>query len=282
MATIRQAFYLMKSWNLSRFRRAYFCSASSGSSERRRCFYPDEEGESAVYKHAMKFQRPSVMKWSNRLTKLENQVSLIGSVLWPLTVYELKGGPFEGRFIASTKLDAKARDTSSSFRIILQFRDELGRMCSQHLKPKDYIYVSGQLERFVDQKSVKRYKVIVKELNYVTRRGEISPSPNYYQSESRGETPSEKRKNRLHLWQLFFANPQEWWDNRKDKRNPRAPDFKHKDTGEVLWLPSPDDPPWVATQLQLQDSRMANYNPMRSRYSDTRPGLSKWAPDDLI
>ncbi|CAM8945704.1 unnamed protein product [Rhodiola kirilowii] len=277
MATIRQAFYLMKSWNLSNFRRVYFYSASAGSSERRRWLFPDEEGESAVYKHAMKFQRPSVMKWSNRLTKLENQVSLIGSVLWPLTVYE-----FGGRFLATTDIDVKAHATSSSFRIRLQFWDKLGRMCSQHLKPKDYIYVSGQLEQFVDRNSVKRYKVNVKELNYVTRRGEISPSPTYYQSESRGETPSEKRKNRLHLWQLFFTNPQEWWDNRKDKRNPRAPDFKHKDTGEVLWLPSPNDPPWVATQLQLQDSRMANYNPMRSRYSDTRPGLSKWAPDDLI
>lgn len=65
----------------------------------------------------------------------------------------------------------------------------------------------------------------------------------------------ERYRERLKLWQVFFANPQEWWDNRQGKRNPRAPDFKHKDTNECLWI-NPDDPPWVRKQLQLYDSSM--------------------------
>lgn len=65
----------------------------------------------------------------------------------------------------------------------------------------------------------------------------------------------EKYRNRLHLWQVFFSNPYEWWDNRKNKLHPGSPDFKHKDTGEVLWL-SPNDPPWVKKQLKLLDSEM--------------------------
>lgn len=55
---------------------------------------------------------------------------------------------------------------------------------------------------------------------------------------------------------MFFSNPNEWWDQRKRKLNPKQPDFKHKDTGETLWL-SKHDPPWVKRQLELLDSKMA-------------------------
>ncbi|CAK0784505.1 hypothetical protein CVIRNUC_007709 [Coccomyxa viridis] len=57
--------------------------------------------------------------------------------------------------------------------------------------------------------------------------------------------PSEKK------WMEFFSNPSAYWDNRQNKRNPRAPDFKHKDDKDsVLWLDSRDTPPWVGAQLQ--------------------------------
>jgi hypothetical protein len=32
------------------------------------------------------------------------------------------------------------------------------------------------------------------------------------------------------------GNTKSYWDNREGKRNPKAPDFKHKQTGEGLWL----------------------------------------------
>lgn len=77
-------------------------------------------------------------------------------------------------------------------------------------------------------------------------------------------------ENRNYLWQVFFTNPYEWRDLRKRKVNPRQPDFKHKDTGEALWL-SPNDPPWIKRQLQLLDTKMAEQGQgdfsLRSRVS---------------
>lgn len=52
------------------------------------------------------------------------------------------------------------------------------------------------------------------------------------------------------LWQEFFADPSKFWDNRADKRNPRAPDFKNKDNGDkALWLNDKKNPSWVPAQL---------------------------------
>eukprot|EP00930_Biecheleria_cincta_P047026 TRINITY_DN3252_c0_g1_i3.p1 TRINITY_DN3252_c0_g1~~TRINITY_DN3252_c0_g1_i3.p1 ORF type:complete len:287 (-),score=48.44 TRINITY_DN3252_c0_g1_i3:115-975(-) len=43
-------------------------------------------------------------------------------------------------------------------------------------------------------------------------------------------------------WENVISNPDEWWDNREDKRNPRAPDFKMKNEDVALWLNScPED-----------------------------------------
>ena len=51
-------------------------------------------------------------------------------------------------------------------------------------------------------------------------------------------------------WTALFSNPRAFWDNREGKRNPRAPDFKHKETGEALWITSKTTPAWVAGALQ--------------------------------
>ncbi|KAL6519390.1 hypothetical protein OROGR_018710 [Orobanche gracilis] len=49
-------------------------------------------------------------------------------------------------------------------------------------------------------------------------------------------------------WKDLVENPYKWWDNRLGKRNPRSPDFKHKETGEGLWLS--DSPDWVLSRLE--------------------------------
>ncbi|CAJ1969475.1 unnamed protein product, partial [Sphenostylis stenocarpa] len=41
-------------------------------------------------------------------------------------------------------------------------------------------------------------------------------------------------------------------------RNPKAPDFKHKDTGEALWIEGRYNPPWVKSQLEIMDARMGS------------------------
>ena len=50
-------------------------------------------------------------------------------------------------------------------------------------------------------------------------------------------------------WALFFGDPSAFWDNRLSKRAPRAPDFKHKTSGEGLWIGSRDTPAWVEGRL---------------------------------
>lgn len=97
------------------------------------------------------------------------------------------------------------------------------------------------------------------ELSFVTHHGERSTTRECKELESEqdlGEAGMGSYDSQLYLWQVFFTNPFEWWDNRKSKKNPRQPDFKHKDTGEALWL-NPNDPPWIKKQLQLLDSKLA-------------------------
>ncbi|XP_050369797.1 LOW QUALITY PROTEIN: protein OSB4, chloroplastic-like [Argentina anserina] len=48
-------------------------------------------------------------------------------------------------------------------------------------------------------------------------------------------------------WKDLVENPDKWWDNRLDKRNAKAPDFKHKETKEALWLSS--SPEWAIPML---------------------------------
>jgi hypothetical protein len=61
------------------------------------------------------------------------------------------------------------------------------------------------------------------------------------------------------LWKsALLDEPDKWWDNRLDKRNPKAPDFKAKNTSDIvddkgdpvaLWVDSKSTPDWVATHL---------------------------------
>ncbi|KAK4274724.1 hypothetical protein QN277_017907 [Acacia crassicarpa] len=226
-------------------------SSSSTLNRLRNSFDDDVRAGSAVYQHALKFRPPAMIEWRKRL---DNTVNLIGSVTRDPQVILGKSGDYA----AHTTLRVKSSD-GSSFWVLLMMRDGLAEIASKHLKRNDIIFASGHLasyEKDDGRGNIKLiYKVIVKELNFVAKRP-------CYQGRKALESTEEKRthaqdyENRLHLWQVFFTNPHEWWDNRKRKLNSKAPDFKHKDTGEALWL-SQDDPPWVKRQLQKLDSEMA-------------------------
>ncbi|KAK9097411.1 hypothetical protein Sjap_022908 [Stephania japonica] len=64
---------------------------------------------------------------------------------------------------------------------------------------------------------------------------------------SQGKEVRNKKELDEQSWNDLLDNPNKWWDNRSDKRNARAPDFKHKETGKGLWLDS--SPIWVRDQL---------------------------------
>lgn len=48
-------------------------------------------------------------------------------------------------------------------------------------------------------------------------------------------------------WKDLVESPLKWWDNRTSKRNPKAPDFRHKETGKGLWVSS--SPDWALSRL---------------------------------
>ncbi|KAL4335652.1 hypothetical protein GQ457_07G025790 [Hibiscus cannabinus] len=251
---------------------------SSPTSNRRlpNHFDDDDEGGSAVYRLALKFQRPTTVKvkpeWRNR-------ISLIGTVDEPLKVMNTESD----KFGVQTRLNVKTPHGSERrFKILLQMWNELGKICVEHVKPGDFIYVSGFLGSFsapnVDKQLIVHYKVTVKELNFVAQLGQLSTTRKCEELKSKqdvGEAGMARYNSQLYLWQVFFTDPFEWWDNRKSKKKRRQPDFKHKDTGEALWL-SPKDPPWIKKQLELLDSNLALG--VGNRVSRRR--ISEWVYDE--
>lgn len=60
-------------------------------------------------------------------------------------------------------------------------------------------------------------------------------------------------RGRDELWKDLLEHPEKWWDNRLKKLKERAPDFKHKETGEALWLDG--SPTWVLSKLPPPNSK---------------------------
>ncbi|XP_074585748.1 protein OSB1, mitochondrial [Curcuma longa] len=236
----------------------------------RRCLHTSDGPESIVYKQSM-FRRPATVA-RQTVYPLRRSCSLIGTVVLPPrkpdSLY-----PF-----VYTVLEVKE---PSKFRILLNMFDRIAEISFKHLKVEDFIYVRGPLSSY-EKKNINGqlenvYKIVVQDLNFVHRIGENKKLMNpdgliKEESTSISFDSAEEKMDRLRLWQVFFANPHEWWDNRKHKLYPYSPDFRHKDTHECLWL-KPNDPPWIQRQLQLYDSSAAT----RSTYSKVR----RWTTQDL-
>ncbi|KAH0680485.1 hypothetical protein KY285_021512 [Solanum tuberosum] len=231
-------------------------AAASADIHRQGDFYCDDsEGEeSAVYQHTLKFQRPSTIKQHQLL---HNSVSLIGKIDYPFKRVNTKNGSFGVHTLLSVSGSSQSRP---SFKVMLKMWDEMAEVSMEHLKSNDLVYVWGHLGSYTktdeNGKHKMRYQVDVKEINFVTPDVQALAIPEFQKKESRGEDELENYRNRIQLWQIFFASPFEWMDFRKSKVNPKYPDFKNRDTGEVLWLRT-DDPPWIKRQLDILDSRFS-------------------------
>uniref|UniRef100_A0A0A9FFP6 Uncharacterized protein n=1 Tax=Arundo donax TaxID=35708 RepID=A0A0A9FFP6_ARUDO len=57
-----------------------------------------------------------------------------------------------------------------------------------------------------------------------------------------------KQKLEEELWRDLVDNPGNWWDNRSDKFTPKHPDFKHKESGNALWIGT-KSPQWAISAL---------------------------------
>ncbi|KAI7754597.1 hypothetical protein M8C21_003725 [Ambrosia artemisiifolia] len=239
------------------------------------------EYEQGLIGSNQQYPRPEEIQWKKELC---NSVQLIGTVGTSVEFKQLGSG----KVLAWCRLAVRKSATDTTW-ISLTFWDEMAHIASQHVEKGQQIYVTGRLVSDTvdsdDGKQQTYYKVVVQELKFVER----SPPPaasndgdfNYnYNANSSSMTTGnyfykfsrKKQKNYAangtgsveELWQAFFANPADWWDNRKNKRSPNYPDFKHKDTGEALWVEGRFNPSWVKSQLSVLDSRMESNANTRS------------------
>ncbi|KAJ6337017.1 hypothetical protein OIU76_006810 [Salix suchowensis] len=229
------------------------------------------------YSQTATHAKPDEIQWNKELC---NSVHLIGVVGIPVEIKHLPSG----KVVAWTRLAVKKSATDTSW-INLTFWDELAHVASQHVEKGQQIYVSGRLisdsVENDDGKLQTYYKVVVQQLNFIERS---SPTGLYDRGSNNVEAGRKLGNNSANdmgsteeRWQAFFANPMEWWDNRKDKRNPKYPDFKHKDTGEALWVEGRYNPSWVKSQLAILDERMGSL-----RDQDSRMRLSSMSGDDFM
>ncbi|CAH8362794.1 unnamed protein product [Eruca vesicaria subsp. sativa] len=244
--------------------RYYAVTSASPTIPQPRFFSNGTDGESALYHHARMFRKPLSTSFEFNLS---NSVSLMGFVDQPIRVIDTE----PDRFGVSTWLRVTdPRDPiRRSFRIPLSIWDVMARKCIAHLKPNDFISVSGRLVSYdkssgnENSASSLDYQVKVSEVNYVMPPPshvldseipqKLKSETVFLEMESEGGT-EESKNGDIDLWEAFFANPDDWWDRRRNKKNPRLPDFKHKDTDEALWLSS-GTPVWVTRHLELLDQR---------------------------
>ncbi|KAJ7527987.1 hypothetical protein O6H91_16G079600 [Diphasiastrum complanatum] len=72
------------------------------------------------------------------------------------------------------------------------------------------------------------------------------------------------------LWQEFFSDPSQWWDNRLTKKTPKHPDFKHKRTLEGLWVDGSLNPSWVKEKMaSMTLGHIQSGDGLRSRVPDS-------------
>lgn len=208
-------------------------------------------------------------------------VHLIGIVAIPVEIKHLPSG----KVLAWTRLAVKKSATDTTW-INLTLWDELAHVAFQHVEKGQQIYVSGRLVSDTvendDGKQQTYYKVVVQELNFVERNSSSmtlnNRDSNYMTAGKRlGNNNATNTGSTQELWQAFFANPLDWWDNRKTKRSPKHPDFKHKDTGEALWVEGRYNPPWVKSQLGILDTRMGSLHDQ-----DNRMRVESLTADDLM
>ncbi|XP_073285789.1 uncharacterized protein [Primulina huaijiensis] len=113
--------------------------------------------ESTVYRRALKFQRPTTVRFEANML---NSASLIGFISAPFKNYDTASGRFG--VYTSLKVDSSAR-AYRDFMVMLEFWDDLAEIAVEHLKLRDLIYVSGSLVSYKkmdeDGKSIYRHKL---------------------------------------------------------------------------------------------------------------------------
>ncbi|CAL4972155.1 unnamed protein product [Urochloa decumbens] len=194
--------------------------------------------------------------------KVANTVRLVGTVGAPVHLQRTA----DGRFSAVSVLVQDRRIDFPRFWVPIVFKDDLAQVAASHLKENDLVYVSGQLTcdvpplklddgqaniqvlahllSFVDSKVVETDAVMDEEEGFMRviepeKKVEAKSVTSKYPPATGYRSKSDKFNK---LWNDVITRPQDWNDNRPQKKNgsksPKYPDFTNKVSKEALWLDS--------------------------------------------
>ncbi|KAK9289026.1 hypothetical protein L1049_017497 [Liquidambar formosana] len=157
------------------------------------------------------YPKPSEIPWKKELC---NTVHLIGTVGIPIEFKLLNSG----KALAWTRLGVRKSATDTTW-INLTFWEEMAHTAYQHVEKGHRIYVSGRLVADTvegdGEKQETYYKVVVQQLNFVENNFSSMSS---YEHRKLVSPANNVVGSTQELWQAFFANPLDWWDNRKNKK----------------------------------------------------------------
>ena len=206
-----------------------------------------------------------------------NSVTLIGRLGREPEVKYLE----DGKVTANVSLAVSRGKTQSAHWFELDFWNEDARMVAENLRKGQQVQVQGRLTQNTwrdKMTGAKREKIRVvcnrvalvagggmmgdqqRQQGYDSFQGQ--PGRSSYGGgnggyggggNGGGSSSSVASKDVEGRWAALFCSPGDFWDNRATKRNPKAPDFKHKETGEALWVESRNTPAWVASSLKELD-----------------------------
>ncbi|KAJ7558131.1 hypothetical protein O6H91_04G025600 [Diphasiastrum complanatum] len=187
-----------------------------------RCFSAYEQQSSGRRLEAgSDFPRPPVIPFQKDLA---NYIHLIGHVGKKPDIKYFDSGKVCARSSMAVRKTARLEDAPSWF--ALEFWDELAEIAAHHLKKGDKIHVAGVVvvDKFEkDQENVTIVKVVVRDVNYIALQTESYSDKNM--------SSQDKKLAKEKLWQEFFENPSEWWDNRVNKvhgsPSPRDQEFNY-------------------------------------------------------
>ncbi|OEL23069.1 Protein OSB4, chloroplastic [Dichanthelium oligosanthes] len=155
--------------------------------------------------------RPPTIPFQPRVA---NTVRLVGTVGAPVHLQRTA----DGRFSAVSVLVQDSRVDFPKFWVPIVFKDDLAQVAASHLKEKDLVYVSGQLTCDVPPLKLDDGQANIQAC-YKNKWDKFNK-----------------------LWNDVITKPEDWNDNRPQKKNGsrsvKYPDFKHKVSKEALWLDS--------------------------------------------
>ncbi|MEW5307983.1 MAG: hypothetical protein WDW36_010349 [Sanguina aurantia] len=220
----------------------------------------EPEEEPVLQQEQQQFQHPP-LEVVDYAPDYVNTACLIGSVLGPIeAILDSNNQLAQGMLRLSVQ--NKRAQVPDMYEVL--FPAALLPTIQQEVRPNDSVYVQGPISVHRGQSSPEQpgqtMMGVVSALSVYLIKGsrpthimaEVDTPENYGMPLASADissavSASSGRSNEP-AWQLLVNAPEQYYDNRINKSNPKAPDFKHKTSGEALWLS--DMPAWAAQRVQ--------------------------------